>query len=189
MQPLLKKIYEILHFPAFIVLFFYVLQFLQLPANFAYNLSLTGVNQFESAAFTLLARISYTMDAVNFLLSALILVIFTMTSTNPKKFIINVIGLYFFTNFIYSYFFSHFSSILVQYYASQFFLSIISTSILIAMCNVMPAVILKRIKEYITKKAENLGIATFQPSTCMTCKEKYESNTVYCSKCLKMMNA
>jgi len=189
MHPSLKRTYELLHFPAFLALFFCMLQFFRLPADFVANLSSAGVNQLESATLTLLTLSSYTMNLENFLITAVILVIFTLTSTNPKKFIINVIGLYFFINFFYSYFFSHLPSNLMQYFSSHFFLSIISTSILIMTCNVIPAMILRRIKGYIAKKAENLGITMFQPSTCTTCLEKYESNPVYCVKCLEKMKA
>lgn len=184
MNPSLKKVLSGLHFPVFLILLVYFsLEFILIPDDWVGNVSALGISAPEKETVLFLSRFMFIQIFQNFLISGILFFLFTIISMNPKRFIINLIVLYFFINFFFFYFSQKFAPGLLDLYISQFFLSILSTCILFVIWSVVPYLIMKKIR---ARRAKNnvLSLATRpEPINCKNCGEQYLSNPIYCAKC------
>jgi hypothetical protein len=136
-----------------------------------------------------LSRFMFMEDFQNFMAIGILVLFFTIISSNVKKFIVNSTVLYFFINFIFIYFCFRFSYDLLEKYTISFLLSMISTFLLYLLWSVAPYLVMKKFKD---RKEKNQAMSSGtgrEPVQCKKCGEKYLSNPVYCIKCLSKLEA
>ncbi|MEX2681469.1 MAG: hypothetical protein Q6373_007705 [Candidatus Sigynarchaeota archaeon] len=184
----MKKAYELLHFPLFLCILVgcqcIIGQGDMVIQSGVGSLSITSM---ERDLLLAMSRIANFSSAEIFLITGIIVLVFTIASTNRRRFIINQVFYLFFLFFFTAYFFSRLAPGMSEYTSRWVGISIFMASALVMFFSGIPPLLFRRMAARSAKKLGELSRAEVSFKKCTRCGAQFLSSPRYCSKCLTEM--
>jgi hypothetical protein len=184
-KDVVKRVYDAVHFPAFLVVLTLFSQYLSIfPQNWRNGITSLAIPPFEKNILGFLSRYILTNHVYNFLMMGIIFLVFCIISLDRKKFITLSLVLYFFIYFFEFFFIVRLETGLITTLGSDLWVSILLTAVMFIVFLIVPTVIQDKIagirrKNKLSRKSSPLVL-----HECKNCGQKYQSNPLYCAKCM-----
>ncbi|MFX0103565.1 MAG: hypothetical protein ACFFCS_28645 [Candidatus Hodarchaeota archaeon] len=184
----LKQVYNILHFPVFlVVLTFFVQYFSIFPVRWANEINYLPIKVYEKSLLEFLSRYIITNQVVNFLMIGILFLVFSLISLNRKKFITYTLGLYFFMYFFVFFIMVKLNTGLNTTLNIDLLLSIVFTVVMMIAFLIIPVMLQDKLARVRREKNLSKHSIPIVMHECKNCGEKYLSNPLYCAKCMNKL--
>ncbi len=185
MNSSLKKAYELLHFPLFLC----VLISCQFTVGRGDSAIQAGIDPLPIATLErdvlwVLSRLANLSTVESFLIACIVVLLFTIASTNRRQFIMNQILYHFFLFFFTVYFLSRIAPEMASYMTAWVSTSIAMACVLVAAFSGAPAFVLRWLSNRAARRTEERSLVVASFKGCKECGAQFLSNPQYCARCL-----
>jgi hypothetical protein len=188
MNSSLKKAYELLHFPMFLCVLV-SFQFIVGKGDVAIQERIASqpIALLEHEVLWLLFRLANLANIESFTIASIVLLIFTIASTNHRQFIVNQILYLFFLYFFTVFFFSRVAPEMMSDVSMYIGISVIMACVMVTGFSGFPALVVRKLKGRTVKKREGRSIVAASFKECKVCGTQFLSNPQYCARCLSKL--
>nr|MDO8119121.1 hypothetical protein [Candidatus Sigynarchaeota archaeon] len=184
----MKKAYQLLHFPLFLC----VIVSCQLMIGRGDMVIQAGVRSLpiaplERELLLVLSGLANLSSVESFLITGIVVLLFTIASINRRHFITCLIMYLFFLFFFTTYFFSRLAPGMSSYMSAWIGTSIAVASAVVMAFSGIPALLYRKLAARSVKMLRERSPAGASFKKCKNCGAQFVSNPRYCSKCLTEM--